>query len=65
MEYTEQEKIVLPEDGEGGWVDTHPTTDILIEGSGTAEMSSEEKVKNIFEIYRSVNVCDNNSSLLE
>nr|CAG4636391.1 EOG090X0AKX [Eubosmina coregoni]SVE69967.1 EOG090X0AKX [Eubosmina coregoni] len=43
MEYTELEKIVNPDDGEGGWVDTHPNSDILIEGSGTAEMSSEEK----------------------
>nr|CAG4643395.1 EOG090X0AKX [Ilyocryptus agilis] len=43
MEYTDQEKIVNPDDGEGGWVDTHPTTDILIEGSATAEMSSEDK----------------------
>ena len=46
LEYTEQEKIVLPEYGEGGWVDTHPSSDTLIEGSATAEMSSEEKVKN-------------------
>lgn len=44
MEYTELEKIVNPDDGEGGWVDTHPNSDILIEGSATAEMSSEEKV---------------------
>ena len=44
MEYTDQEKIVNPDDGEGGWVDTHPTTDVAIEGFATAEMSSEEKV---------------------
>nr|CAG4651201.1 EOG090X0AKX [Simocephalus serrulatus]SVE94405.1 EOG090X0AKX [Simocephalus serrulatus] len=43
LEYIEQEKILLPEDGDGGWVDTHPITDILIEGSATAEMSSEDK----------------------
>nr|CAG4646460.1 EOG090X0AKX [Macrothrix elegans] len=43
LEYTEQEKIVLPDDEEGGWVDTHPVSDILIEGSATAEMSNEEK----------------------
>ena len=73
MEYTELEKIVNPDDGEGGWVldtqidthtimldthtitsslhsqvDTHPNSDILIEGSGTAEMSSEEKVLLLF-----------------
>ncbi len=47
MEYTEQEKIVQPEDGEGGWVDTHPTNDNLTEGSGTAEMSNDEKVLRI------------------
>lgn len=44
MEYTDQEKIVNPDDGEGGWVDTHPTADVAIEGLATAEMSSEEKV---------------------
>ena len=44
MEYTELEKIVNPDDGDGGWVDTHPNSDILVEGSATAEMSSEEKV---------------------
>nr|SVE80881.1 EOG090X0AKX [Daphnia magna] len=43
LEYTDQEKIVQPEDGEGGWVDTHPTNENLTEGSATAEMSSEEK----------------------
>nr|CAG4634964.1 EOG090X0AKX [Alona affinis] len=43
MEYTDQEKIVNPDDGEGGWVDTHPTTDVSIEGFATAEMSSDEK----------------------
>nr|SVE73724.1 EOG090X0AKX [Daphnia atkinsoni] len=43
LEYTDQEKIVQPEDGEGGWVDTHPTNESSIEGSGTAEMSNEEK----------------------
>ncbi len=44
MEYTDQEKIVNPEDGEGGWVDTHPSNDVSNEGFATAEMSSEEKV---------------------
>lgn len=44
MEYTEMEKIVNPDDGEGGWVDTHPNSDVLVEGSATAEMASEEKV---------------------
>lgn len=48
MEYTDQEKIVQPEDGEGGWVDTHPTNENLTEGSATAEMSSEEKVNHLF-----------------
>ena len=46
MEYTDQEKIVNPEDGEGGWVDTHPSNDASNEGFATAEMSSEEKVCN-------------------
>nr|SVE74348.1 EOG090X0AKX [Daphnia barbata] len=45
LEYTEQEKIVQPEDGEGGWVDTHPTNENNVEGSDTAEMSNEEKAE--------------------
>jgi len=44
MEYTEQEKIVNADDGEGGWVDTHPSNDILSEDNVTAQMSNDEKV---------------------
>ena len=44
MEYTEQEKIVNADDGEGGWVDTHPSNDILNEENMTAQMHNEEKV---------------------
>jgi len=43
MEYTEQEKIVNADDGEGGWVDTHPSNDILSEDNVTAQMSNDEK----------------------
>jgi len=43
MEYTEQEKIVNADDGEGGWVDTHPSNDILNEDNETAQMNNEEK----------------------
>nr|CAG4648119.1 EOG090X0AKX [Moina brachiata]SVE93169.1 EOG090X0AKX [Moina brachiata] len=43
LEYNESEKIVLPEDGEGGWVDTHPTSDVPVEGEEAEEMPSDEK----------------------
>ena len=43
MEYTDQEQIVHEDDGEGGWVDTHPSTEAT-ENSGTADMSNDDKV---------------------
>nr|CAG4650363.1 EOG090X0AKX [Sida crystallina] len=42
MEYNEQEQIVNADDGEGGWVDTHPTSESG-ECSGSADMSNEDK----------------------
>jgi ubiquitin-like-conjugating enzyme ATG3 len=44
MEYTDQEQIVHEDDGEGGWVDTHPSTEAS-ENSGTADMSNDDKVR--------------------
>jgi ubiquitin-like-conjugating enzyme ATG3 len=43
MEYTDQEQIVHEDDGEGGWVDTHPSTEAT-ENAGTADMSNDDKV---------------------
>nr|CAG4644999.1 EOG090X0AKX [Leptodora kindtii] len=41
MEYTDQEKIVHEDDGEGGWVDTHPSADNLTDVS--ADMINEDQ----------------------
>nr|CAG4648796.1 EOG090X0AKX [Polyphemus pediculus] len=43
MEYTDQEKIVNPDDGEGGWVDTHPSNDPLSEVNASVDMANEDK----------------------
>ena len=46
MEYTDQEKIVHEDDGEGGWVDTHPSADNLTDVS--ADMINEDQVSEQF-----------------
>ena len=44
MEYNEVEQIVHADDGEGGWVDTHPSSEVNGEASGIANMSTDDKV---------------------
>ena len=44
MEYNEVEQIVHADDGEGGWVDTHPSSEVNGEASGIANMSNDDKV---------------------
>ncbi len=47
MEYTDQEQVIHEDDGEGGWVDTHPS----LEGAelpASAEMSNDDKVNLFF-----------------